>query len=268
MTMTTTISRVHVAPTLATMQQIYRLSRDGGPRSERFQAYVARVEHAWGLVAFNPMAGSAALDGVEALLALDAEAVVRQAADAVAHACAYDEPITLALVLASPGLWTDRLATEVEYRTTQPRRAGHGLVYCWSKEPATIEALRREAAAEAVRVMWTALHGAATTLPAVLAREGLAYAMAPGDADAMDPAGSPDERAVLDALDVLGDSAVMSDVAGVLYGDPTSVALGWPALGVPDRAGPRWAIARAAAIVRRVGAAAALRGTPSAFCKA
>jgi hypothetical protein len=100
----------------------------------------------------------------------------------------------------------------------------------------------------------------------VLAREGLASALAPGGVDAVD-APPEDERAVRDALDVLGDSATMSDNVGVIHGDPTSIALGWLPLGVPDHAGQRWATARAAELIRRRGSAAALRTPPSAFCK-
>lgn len=251
--------RIAVAPTLATMRELYRLSRDGGPRSERFRAYTARVEHAFGLVAYNPMAGSAALEGVERLLALDAESVAGDAARAVAGRCAYDGPITLAVVLASPGLWTDRLATEVEYRTTQPRRADHGLVYCWAKEPTTSDDVHREATAEAGRVMWTALHGAAPSLHAVLAREGLAYALAGESGD--------DDPAVRDALDVLGDTATMGDIGAVLYGDPAAVALGWSPLGLAGRAGYRWAVARAATLVAAHGMPGALRMAASEFCK-
>lgn len=251
-TMTPTI---HIASTLGTMREIYGLSRDGGPRSERFAAYVARVEHAYGLSAFNPMAGAAALECVEALIALDAERLAHDAARDVATACAYDAPITLAVVVGSPGLWTDRLATEVEHRTTQARADGRGLAYLWTKEPVSADDVRREATAEAVRVMWTALHPAPPTLHAVLAREGLASALA-GET-------GHDEPAVRDALDVLGDSAVMGEIGGVLYGDAAAEALGWQPLGIPDRGGLRWAVARATAIIADRGAPNALRSSPT-----
>ena len=65
------MTTVTIAPTLRTMSSIYRLSREGGPASERFRAYVARVEDEWGLSAYNPMSGSAALEAVDHLLALD-----------------------------------------------------------------------------------------------------------------------------------------------------------------------------------------------------
>src|SRR5258708_27449122 len=93
-----------VGPTLATMAAIYRLDRAGGPSSPRFRASLARVEYEPGLAAYNPMAGPAALASVERLLELDAEAIAGRRA----------EEAEIAVVVSSPGLWTDRIATEVE----------------------------------------------------------------------------------------------------------------------------------------------------------
>ncbi|MDB4913446.1 MAG: hypothetical protein JWM95_1090 [Gemmatimonadetes bacterium] len=226
------------------MAQIYALSRSGGPASERFTAYVARVEHEYGLVGYNPMAGPHALEAVQQLLALDAEAIAFEAASEVAARCGYGDAIMLAIVLASPGMWTDRLSTEVQHRTVAKRTAGRGFIYQWTREQFDAPSVRRESAAEAVRVMWTATHGAARTVRAVLAREGLAYALSSnpyGDA-------TPDDTArVEEALAVLGESTELSDIAGVLYGDPACDAHGWPLLGIPEYAGYRYAIKRAAA---------------------
>ena len=68
-----------IAPTLARMAGIYALSRNGGGASPRFAAYLAEVEHHWGLAAYNPMAGDAASDTVDALVALDAERLAQAA---------------------------------------------------------------------------------------------------------------------------------------------------------------------------------------------
>ena len=105
---------VTIAPTLATMAELYLLSQDGGPKSERFTAYVKRVEHEWGLVSYNPMAGAAALEAVLQALALGAEQIARAAATDTIAECDFTGSVTLAVVVASAGMWTDRLATEVE----------------------------------------------------------------------------------------------------------------------------------------------------------
>ena len=248
---------VTIAPTLETMAELYLLSREGGPKSERFAAYVKRVEHEWGLVSYNPMAGAAALEAVQQAIALDAERIARDAASDTIAKCEYTGGVTLAVVVASAGMWTDRLATEVEYRTTAKRRADHGLVVLWSREAITAEDVRRESVAETVRTMWTALHGQATTLRAVLSREGLAYALA--DPEAIMP---PEHDAVIgDALAILGDSTTQGDIVAALYGDAVAEQMGWPTLGISDRGGAQWAAHRAARTVAETDAATALRAS-------
>ena len=245
-----------IAPTLETMAELYLLSREGGPKSERFTAYVKRVEHEWGLVSYNPMAGAAALEAVQLAIALGAEQIAREAASDTISECEYTgDTVTLAVVVASAGMWTDRLASEVEYRTTAKRRADHGQVILWSRESITAEDVRRESVAETVRTMWTALHGQARTLRAVFAREGLAYAMA--DSKAITP--PENDAAIRDALNILGDSTTQGDIVAALYGDAVADQMGWPTLGISDRGGAQWAAHRAARTITEIGEAAALR---------
>ena len=246
---------VTIAPTLETMAELYLLSREGGPKSERFLAYVKRVEHEWGLVSYNPMAGAAALEAVQQAIALDAEPIARQAASDTIADCEYKGTVTLAVVVASAGMWTDRLATEIEYRTTAKRRADHGQVILWSREGIAAEDVRRESVAETVRTMWTALHGQALTLRAVLSREGLSYALA--DPKAITP--PENDAEIRDALNILGDSTTQGDIVAALYGDAAAEQLGWTSLGISDRGGAQWAAHRAARTISEIGEAAALR---------
>ena len=116
--------------------------------------------------------------------------------------------------------------------------------------------MRTECAAEVVRIMWTTYHGVPTTLGAVLAREGLCYALAPGAGTSHD---DDDGTGVEEAIGVLGDTSTQGDIVAVLYGDPAATAMGWTPLGIAEKAGYRWATSRARAIVERVGARAALR---------
>ncbi|MFN0098272.1 MAG: hypothetical protein ACKVS7_06320 [Gemmatimonadaceae bacterium] len=240
--------QVRVHPTLADMADVYRLSREGGPKSPRFARYARAAAETWGLPAYNPMAGDYALAAVETLLAMDAERTTLECAERVVSFCAYGGTVDLAVIVASAGMWTDRVATEVQYRTVAERRAGYGLVYQWTREELTLAGLEREACAETVRVLWTALHGAARSMHAVLHREGLAYATAArcmSDPVAVERPSLEESAAVEGALAVLGDSTDPGEIAAVLFGDPGAEAMGWAKLGISDRAGYRWAIARA-----------------------
>ena len=248
---------------------MYRLSRTGGPNSPRFQFYLARVQRAWGLAAYNPMAGAVALQAVERLLELDAEALALAAVTRTAAACEFGDDMTLAVVVRSQGMWTDRIATEIEQRVSAVRREGHGLVDMWSGEPINGDDVRRESAAEAARVVWTAIHGQPRSLRGMLEREGLAYAAAATVTRGLDPGfgrttpTTQESSAVEEAVDLLGDSAQHSDIVGVLFGDPASTAMGWTPLGVPDRAGYHWAIARAARAIEEDGLGNVLRRAAS-----
>ncbi|MEP6834020.1 MAG: hypothetical protein ABJB74_11525 [Gemmatimonas sp.] len=258
-----THSQVRIAPTLHTMAGVYALTREGGPKSPRFAAYVAKTPANWGLVPYNPMAGDAALDTVNALIAIDAETLAQQSAHQVAVQCHYTDAILLAIAVRSKGLWTDRVATEVDERVTAKPRVPHqGVISLWSREENSTQTIARESAAEAVRVMWHAMHGVADTLNRVLACEGLAYALAEplgGLGPYATPIAPEETVAVIEAFEVLGDSTQASEIAGVLYGDAAAKEMGWTPLGIPQYAGYRWAIQRAVGRVGTVGAATVLR---------
>lgn len=240
--------QVRIHPTLAAMAEVYRLPREGGRNSPRFGPYTAAAAHTWGLPFYNPMAGDHALTAVETLLEMDAEHVTRECAERVVALAAFEGTVDLAVIVASAGMWTDRVATEVNYRTVEARKPGYGMVYLWTRETLTREGVEREACAETLRVIWTALHGPARTMHEVLHREGLAYAMAARCMTSPVPVERPtpeDTAAVEGALDVLGDSADAGEIAAVLFGDAIAEQMGWATLGISDRAGYRWAIARA-----------------------
>ena len=250
------MAHIELVPTLATMAEIYRLPREGGAASPRFKRYVELVPHAYQLAAYNPMAGPHALDTTEQLIAIDAEAVAIEAASDAASLCNYPGPITLAVVLCAPGAWTDRLATEIQHRTTGRPPSGYGLVMHWTREAPSPEQIRREAIAEAVRVMAVAMRAGHESVASLLHREGLAYALG---GNPYGPMTAEDERAVGDAVDVLGTSESIGDMAAVLYGDDAAAALGWATAGISEHGGYRWAIDRWARELNEVGPAASLR---------
>jgi hypothetical protein len=250
------MGHIQLVSTLATMAEIYQLPREGGAASPRFKRYLELIPGCYELVAYNPMAGPHALETTEQLLAINAEAVALEAAREAASLCSYPDPITLAVVLAAPGAWTDRLTSEIEHRTWRRPPSGHGLVLHWTRETPTAGQIRREAIAEAVRVMAVALRESGESVASLLHREGLAYALA---GNPYGPVTPDDDQAVGDAVEVLGASGKMADMAAVLYGDPAAAALGWPPAGVAEHGGYRWAIARAERRIKDAGASAVLR---------
>jgi Arc/MetJ family transcription regulator len=250
------MAQIQLVPTLATMADIYRLPREGGAASLRFKRYVELVPGHYGLVAYNPMAGPHALETTEQLLAVNAEAVAIEAAREAVNLCSYPDTITLAVVLCAPGGWTDRLATEIEHRTAHRLPSGRGLVLHWTRETPTAEQIRREAIAEAVRVMARAVQGRRESVRSLLHREGLAYALG---GNPYGPVTAEDQHAVGDAVEVLGASEAIGDMTAILYGDAAAAALGWTPAGIAEHGGYRWAIDEAGRRIEDLGAPAALR---------
>jgi hypothetical protein len=250
------VARIELVPTLAAMAEVYRLPREGGAASPRFKRYLELVPHVHALAAYNPMAGPHALEATEQLIAVDAEVVALEAASEVANVCDYPGPIALAVVLCAPGAWSDRLATEIQHRTVGRPPSGHGLVLHWARETPTAELIRREAIAEAVRVMVVAMRGRRESVAGLLHREGLAYALG-GNPYGLVTA--EDQHAVRDAVEVLGGSEDMSDMTAVLYGDGAAAALGWTTAGIDEHGGYRWAIDQAGRQLSEMGAPSALR---------
>ena len=97
------MAHIELVPTLATMAEISRLPREGGAASPRFKRYVEVIPRLYALAAYNPMAGPHALETVEQLLAVEAEAVALEAAGEVGSLCHYPETITLSVVLWGRG---------------------------------------------------------------------------------------------------------------------------------------------------------------------
>ena len=250
------MGHIQIIPTLHAMAAVYRLPREGGAGSPRFKRYLEEVGRLNLLAAYNPMAGPHALETTEQLIAVGAEAVALDAAHEAASLCSYPDPIVLAVVLCAPGAWTSRLTTEIEHRTTRRPPPGSGMVLLWTRETPTAEQIRREAIAEAVRVMAVALRERRESVASVLEREGMAYALG---GNPYGPVTDQDEHAVGDAVEVLGTSETLGDMTAVLYGDAAAEAMGWSPAGVAEHGGYRWAIDRAERQIKNIGAPSALR---------
>lgn len=228
---------VRVIPTLAAMAEVYRQSSAGGPDSPRFHAYVDLGARRVPVSGYNPMTSKPVLPTVEALLDLAAEDEVERAMAECLSALLVDDHFEVHLTVATPGMWTDRLATEVEHRhlgrTTEQ-------VLWWFDEPPTLDALRTEATAQAVRLAWQVRHGSPSedggvgTLADAAGREGLALAMA---SSATGTASDARSEAAAEALDALAEDESLATIVSVLHGDDAATAMGWTPLGLGDREG-------------------------------
>ena len=218
-----------VVPTLELMAGVYARSTAGGPESDRFKAYVAAARDRAPIAGYNPMTSKDVASTIAALLAIDAEAVVASATE--------DDDLVLFVTVATPGMWTDRLSTEVHHRLGPPT----GQVLLWTGEDTSVETVRREATAQAVRLR----HGPVQTVREATAREGRAYAAA-GMTGAH-------HALVAEAIDVVGDDQGIGTMAALLYGDDVATQLGWTPLGLPWLAGYDHAIATAIGEVSRTG---------------
>ena len=257
--------RITVIPTLAHMAAVYALPRDGGAASPRFRAYTEAAAATWALSAYNPMAGAHVALAVQTLLAMDAERLAAEAAaDTAARVEAHtfaesrEPPLRLAVVVLSTGYWTDRVTTDSLHRTHGEGGWHRGLVPCWSHEPVTEALVHAQAVRETARMLWEAVHGPARSVRGVLAREGVAEALAHAP---LTPAPEPHDAVddpVREAVAVLGESTALADVVAVLLGDAVAEAHGWRPLGIAADGGVQLARSLARSAIAQRGARAVL----------
>jgi hypothetical protein len=235
---------VRIVPTLSAMAEVYRLTTEGGPESPRFQRFVELAKDGAPVSGYNPMTSKDALGTVEALLAIDAEDKAKDTANQYAEELGIEEDLDLAITVATPGLWTDRLATEIEHRLGGRRWKE---IVLWTGEDADEEAVRAATTAQAVRAAWALLHGPPRRVSHAAGQEGLAAAIADAEASAPEP--EPDEdpgdRSVAAALDVFAEDTELSSRAALLYGDEVARQFGWMPLGVKPSAGYAYCRAKA-----------------------
>lgn len=226
---------VRFVPTLAFMADVYRRSTEGGARSERFLAYTTAAREGTPVHGYNPMTSKPVGATVDALLAIDAEAVAAAAADDVASTLGHTDDELMHFTVATPGMWTDRLATEVEHRLLAKDPGG---VLWWFDDVADVTAVESAARAQAARLVSVRRHGPPQTLRAAVAQEGAAAA-----ASGLEP--RVDDAAAA-ALDVLGDDTGLPSMVAFLWGDDGAREMGFTPIGLDAGVG----IAHAVAVVQ------------------
>lgn len=217
---------VRVAPTLELMAGVYRASRDGGVKSPRFVAYTTAAARSAPISGYNPMTSKDVLGAIEALLAIDAEARLATVANATAARLGFADDESMHLIVAAPGMWTDRLGTEVHHRLVAADPRG---VLLWYNEAMSASELDAACAAQTARLVSVARHGAPDSLRAAVRQEGQALAIAGVHGQFHSTAA--------EALDVLGDDASLATMVAFLYGDDDAHALGYAPLGLGSRVG-------------------------------
>jgi hypothetical protein len=227
---------IEVEPTLAFMADVYRLTAEGGPASPRFRAYVEAGAERVPVHGYNPMTSKDVLPTIEALLAIDGEARLGAAANRVAAELGFTDDVAMHLTVATPGMWTDRLATEVEHRLLLRDPGG---VLLWFDEPVLVEQLDAAIVAQAVRLVSFHRQGPPITLADAVAQEGEALARAGhlGEHDG----------AAAEALAVLEHDTDLPTMVAFLYGDDAARTMGFTPLGLDLHAGERHAVALARA---------------------
>jgi hypothetical protein len=216
------------------MAAVYQRSTRGGATSERFAAYAAAAENGLPVHGYNPMTSRPVGATIDALLEIDAERRLQRIARRTAAAFDFEGDAVMYLTVATPGMWTDRLATEVDHRLNGTNPGG---VLWWFDDTPDIPRFEAECVAQTVRMIVTARIGRPQSLLAAVNQEGHAYA-ACGDRRVLDPAAS-------EALEIVGSDTSTSTMVAFLWGDAAATSLCYTPLGLGDRVGYRHAIALA-----------------------
>jgi hypothetical protein len=245
-----------LVPLLEMQRDLYAMPRN----MARFRHYLWLISEGTDravrppLIALNPMAKAKAPAGVDALLALDAEAVT---ADALAEfegrlpGALPDLRLSLVVCDDVEGSWTDRAFAEIglwfaplsETRTYPKVDKDWTSVPVWTSETPTRDLVRGETLATLYRLAYRSRHGTARTLRDMMTQEGRAAVFA----GATGPVLGADDLAYSGA--VIGpylDATHMPVYYPCLYGDASARAVGYTPLGLSPRAG--YAVGRSDAI--------------------
>jgi hypothetical protein len=239
---------VSYVPVLPTLRELY-----AQPRSmDRFRAYIAQLTGGTDDVVLpigqaNPMARDQALDAVNRLIALGADGAGAEAADEAARRLAripLTSEIKATIVVADDagGGWTNRHTTEamVRFPGRGALKRPFATALAWTSESPGVDELRAEVLAAIYRVAFQQQLRLPTTLGGMLQQEGLAARFA-NQLPTLTPEALDQARRLLAGLD--RERAPYPTIFAALYGDAAATALGYPALGLPPRAGFEVAIA-------------------------
>jgi hypothetical protein len=212
--------------TLHVMADVYRRSTSGGSRSARFEAYVEAAAAMVPVHGYNPMTSRPVIPALDALIDLSAEARLETVANRISSLLGYDRDDAMHFTVATPGMWTDRLATEVEHRLLAKDCSA---VLWWFDQTVETETLDFEIAAQTVRLVLQRRSGPPANLAAAARQEGLAGATS-GAQGTFHPGAA-------EALEVLANDTSLATMVAFLYGDAAAANMGFAPLGLDGRTG-------------------------------
>jgi hypothetical protein len=231
-------------PLLQVQRDLYAMPRG----MERFREYIKAMtdpetgDLALPLVAMNPMGKDHIPALIDEYIALGAEKIAEQAIDAwrataesgTLHAKQYRVGVVVSDDLK--GGWTNRWASEFSHRLESGAflRRGFITAILWTSEPASPSRVRDAVLSAIYRAEYLQSHPAPKALRGMLEQEGYATARAGCTTPALDADDLAYTRTVIEPhLDAHDRATVVS----CLFGDAAANALGYPPLGLSERAG-------------------------------
>jgi hypothetical protein len=232
--------KLELVRTLQIQRDLYDIPRG----MERFHKYVEMMTGGTGdialpLPAMNPMGKELVAAAYDALIALDAEAVAAEAlAEAERRLGEAPGEFRVCLVVSDDagGGWTNRYLSEATHRF-QPgalTKRSWIVVLFWTGDDHTKEKIREDTLMTAHRIAHIQRNGAPKTLGQMMDQEGRAAAFA----DARGP--TLDEEDMAYTREVIKPYLETTDyptIFACLYGDKAAKSVGYPPLGLSERAG-------------------------------
>jgi hypothetical protein len=233
---------IEVIPTLEVMAGVYRKPTAGGSASDRFRAYVAAGRAGLPVSGYNPMTAQPVLDTIDALMGVGAEDCLEEVANRTAEALGYEQDDVMYVTVAAPGMWTDRLATEVEHRFVAKQPEG---VLLWVDAQIEASVLSAEFVAQTLRLIHHRRYGPPSTLADAFRQEGLAGALG-GAVGRAHPEAA-------EVLRVLADNSTLAIQVAFFYGDEAASTMGFTPLGLTGRIGYEHAVSQCASVDPLIG---------------
>jgi hypothetical protein len=233
--------KLEFVPLLQVQRDLYRMPRGW----ERFRAYLQTMvdpetkDLKLPLSAMNPMGKDHVPALLDQYLAFDADGLAARAvAEAESRLSSVEGEFKVALVIVDDAMggWTNRYSNDLTARSgSKPlHRRGWVTGALWTSETPSEQATREETLTAVYRAAHIQQHGFAATLSEIMAQEGYAMAMAGRSNPSLDEDDLEYTRAVIAPnLDTKDYPIVITS----LFGDVAAAALGYPPLGLSERAG-------------------------------
>ena len=210
----------------------------------RFQRYIEVMtggtdDMVLPLSSMNPMGKPHVAEALDALLAMGVDEVAAAAVEEAGRRLPHVEGrLRAALVMADDahGGWTNRYLTETNHRFARKAQAARGwaVALCWTGETWTRERVHAEMLAAIYRDLYVERHGPPTTLGQMMAQEGLAAVFGGAQPPPLD---AEDLLYTREVIRPYRDTTTFPTVFACLYGDEAARSVGYPAMGLSERAG-------------------------------